>query len=146
MLLAPCMMLFHSTFVAQTLAGKAVSWNAQARSERGVTLGEAFGRQKWHLVFGIVWAVVMLRVAPRFFWWLTPVLVGLIFGVWLTMWTSRSSVGRAARRWGLLLIPEETDPPRELAGLADASAVAGTASSPADTTPAGVMRHGARCR
>jgi membrane glycosyltransferase len=114
MLLAPCMMMFHSGFVAQTLLGKAVSWNAQVRSERGVTLREAFARQKWHLVCGVIWAVVMLRVAPRFFWWLAPVLVGLIFGVWFTVWTSRSGAGRAARRMGLLLIPEETAPPREL--------------------------------
>ena len=113
-LLAPSMMLFHSTFVAQTLLGKAVSWNAQDRSERGVTLREAFRRQKWHLGFGLAWAAIMLRVAPQFFWWLTPVLVGLICGVWVTAWTSRTSAGRIAQRWGLLLIPEETAPPREL--------------------------------
>ena len=113
-LLAPSMMLFHSTFVAQTLLGKAVSWNAQDRSDRGVTLREAFRRQKWHLVFGLAWGAIMLRVAPHFFWWLTPVLVGLICGVWVTAWTSRTSAGRIAQRWGLLLIPEETAPPREL--------------------------------
>ena len=50
MLLAPSMMLFHSTFVLTTLAGRSVSWNAQPRSDRGVTLREAFQRQKWHLV------------------------------------------------------------------------------------------------
>ena len=113
-LLAPSMMLFHSTFVAQTLLGKAVSWNAQDRSDRGVTLREAFRRQKWHLVFGLAWGAIMLRVAPHFFWWLTPVLVGLVCGVWVTAWTSRTSAGRIAQRWGLLLIPEETAPPREL--------------------------------
>jgi len=113
-LLAPSMMLFHSTFVAQTLLGKAVSWNAQDRSDRGVTLREAFRRQKWHLGFGLAWGAIMLRVAPHFFWWLTPVLVGLICSVWVTAWTSRTSAGRIAQRWGLLLIPEETTPPREL--------------------------------
>jgi membrane glycosyltransferase len=117
MLLAPSMMLFHSTFVAQTLLGKAVSWNAQERSDRGVTLREAFRRQKWHLAFGLAWGAIMLRMAPHFFWWLTPVLIGLICGVWLTAWTSRTSAGRIARRWGLLLIPEETAPPRELMAL-----------------------------
>jgi len=59
----------------------------------------------------------MLRLAPQFFWWLTPVLVGLIFGIPLTMWTSRTGAGRRLRRWGLLLTPEETAPPRELLGL-----------------------------
>jgi membrane glycosyltransferase len=117
MLLAPSMMLFHSTFVVQTLLGRSVSWNAQDRSERGVTLREAFRRQKWHLVLGVIWGALMWRTAPQFFWWLTPVLVGLIFGIPLTMWTSRTGAGRRLRRWGLLLTPEETAPPRELLGL-----------------------------
>jgi membrane glycosyltransferase len=120
MLLAPSMMLFHSAFVAQTLLGRTVSWNAQARGDRGVTLREAFRRQTWQLIFGIAWAVIMLRAALQFFWWLTPVLAGLILGVWLTVWTSRVSAGRLARRWGLLLIPEETSPPPELAALSGA--------------------------
>ena len=130
-LLAPSMMLFHSTFVAQTLLGKVVSWNAQDRSERGVTLREAFRREKWHLAFGLAWGAIMLRVAPRFFWWLTPVLIGLICGVGLTAWTSRTSAGRIARRWGLFLTPEETAPPRELRALRGAhlEAIATSAAS-----------------
>ena len=136
-LLAPSMMLFHSTFVAQTLLGKAVSWNAQDRSDRGVTLREAFRRQKWHLGFGLAWGAIMLRVAPQFFWWLTPVLVGLICGVWVTAWTSRTSAGRIAQRWGLLLIPEETAPPRELVAVRRANLdvlPASAASSPEAAT------------
>jgi len=75
MLLAPTMMLFHSTFVVQTLLGRSVSWNAQERSERGVTFRDAFRRQKWHLALGVAWGAAMLYLAPQFFWWLTPVLV-----------------------------------------------------------------------
>jgi len=120
MLLAPTMMLFHSTFVAQTLLGRSVSWNAQERTERGVTMREAFRRQKWHLVLGVVWGAAMLWLAPQFFWWLTPVLAGLLFGIPLTVWTSRISAGRFFRRHGLLLTPEETAPPPELAVLESA--------------------------
>ncbi|HXO14758.1 MAG TPA: glucans biosynthesis glucosyltransferase MdoH, partial [Steroidobacteraceae bacterium] len=128
MLLAPSMMLFHSTFVVQILLGKTVSWNAASRADRGVTLREAFRRQKWHLAFALAWGAIMLRVAPRFFWWLAPVLVGLICGVWFTAWTSRTSAGRTARRWGLFLIPEETAPPRELMALRGANVEALPAS------------------
>jgi membrane glycosyltransferase len=119
-LLAPSMMLFHSTFVVQTLLGRSVSWNAQERSERGVTLREAFRRQKWHLALGVVWGGAMLWLAPQFFWWLTPVLAGLLFGIPLTVWTSRVSAGRTLRRMGLLLTPEETAPPPELVVLSRA--------------------------
>jgi membrane glycosyltransferase len=120
MLLAPTMMLFHSTFVAQTLLGRSVSWNAQERTERGLTLREAFRRQKWHLALGVLWGAAMLRLAPQFFWWLTPVLAGLLFGIPLAMWTSRTSAGSLFRRHGLLLTPEETAPPPELVALSRA--------------------------
>src|SRR4029077_19327422 len=136
----PSMMLFHSTFVAQILLGKTVSWNAASRADRGVTLREAFRRQKWHLAFGLAWGAIMLQVAPRFFWWLTPVLVGLICGVWFTAWTSRISAGRTARRWGLFLIPEETAPPRELMALHGANVEALPASSASELLEVG--RHG----
>jgi membrane glycosyltransferase len=98
-----------------------VSWNAQERTERGVTLREAFRRQKWHLVLGVLWGAAMLRLAPQFFWWLTPVLAGLLFGIPLTVWTSQVSAGRLFRRHGLLLTPEETAPPPELVTLSRAS-------------------------
>src|SRR6516165_8624381 len=120
MLLAPTMMLFHSTFVVQTLLGRSVSWNAQERTERGLTFRDAFRRQKWHLALGVAWGAAMLYLAPQFFWWLTPVLVGLLGGIPLTVWTSRISAGRTLRRMGLLLTPEETAPPPELVVLARA--------------------------
>ena len=120
MLLAPSMMLFHSTFVAQTLLGRSVSWNAQERNERGLTFREAFRRQKWHLALGVAWGAAMLYLAPQFFWWLTPVLVGLYAGIPLTVWTSRISAGRFFRRLGLLLTPEESAPPPELVTLSHA--------------------------
>lgn len=117
MLLAPSMMLFHSTFVLQTLLGRCVSWNAQDRSDRGVTWREAFARQKWQLLFGVAWGALVLRLAPQFFWWLSPVLVGLLCGVPLTVWTSHATAGLRALRFGLLLVPEETAPAPEIAAL-----------------------------
>ncbi len=116
-LLAPSMMLFHATFVAQILLGKGVTWGAQARGERGVTFAEAFARQKWQLIIGLVWGAVIWRMAPLFFWWLTPVLVGLVLGIPLTVWSGRASGGYWTRRHGLFLVPEETCPPPELAAL-----------------------------
>jgi membrane glycosyltransferase len=139
-LLAPSMMLFHSTFVVQTLLGRSVSWNAQSRTERGVTFAEAFRRQKWHLALGLIWGGAMLRIAPQFFWWLTPVLVGLVFGIPLTVWTSRLSAGRLFRRWGLLQTPEETAPPPELLALKSPPAQVITSSSPVlPTSPAAMV-------
>jgi membrane glycosyltransferase len=113
-LLAPPMMLFHATFVVQILSGKGVAWGSQERGERGVTFAEAWRRQKWQLLAGIAWAALIAWLAPHFFWWLTPVFVGLLCAIPLTVWSSRVSAGDAARRLGLFLVPEETETPPEL--------------------------------
>jgi membrane glycosyltransferase len=116
-LLAPSMMLFHTSFVITTLAGHPVTWNAQDRGDRGITFREAFSRHKWHVAIGIVWGAVVLAIAPRYIWWMSPILAGLLLSVPLTMLTSLSSAGIWARKHGLLLTPEETEPPPELADL-----------------------------
>lgn len=116
-LLAPGMMIFHTTFVVTTLAGKPVTWNAQDRGDRGITFPEALNRHKWQILLGLIWGAAILSMAPRYIWWMMPILSGLILSVPLTMLTSRSSVGRWMRRRGLLLTPEETNTPAELAEL-----------------------------
>jgi membrane glycosyltransferase len=116
-LLAPSMMLFHTAFVVTTLAGHPVTWNAQDRGDRGINFREAFSRHKWHVAIGLAWGAVILLIAPRYIWWMSPILVGLLLSVPLTMLTSLASTGLWARRHGLLLTPEETQPPAELVEL-----------------------------
>jgi membrane glycosyltransferase len=117
MLLAPPMMVFHSTFVLSTLAGKPVTWNAQDRGDRGVTFSEALARHRWQMLLGIAWGTVIVMLAPRFIWWVMPVLAGLVLSAFVTLVSSRVDLGLALRRWGLLLTPEETSPPPELASM-----------------------------
>jgi membrane glycosyltransferase len=119
MLLAPAMMVFHSTFVVTTLAGRPVSWNAQERGDRGIGFGEALWRHKWHVLLGLLWGAVILWLAPRYIWWLLPVLAGLVLSAPLTVLTSRADAGKWARRHKLLLTPEETQTPAELAALTE---------------------------
>jgi membrane glycosyltransferase len=116
-LLAPSMMIFHTTFVITTLAGKPVTWNAQDRGDRGITFLEALDRHKWQILLGLIWGAAILLMAPRYIWWMMPILSGLILSVPLTMLTSRTTVGQWMRRRGLLLTPEETNTPCELAAL-----------------------------
>ncbi len=116
-LLAPAMMIFHTTFVITTLAGRPVTWNTQERGDRGIGFMEAFRRHRWQILLGVVWAAVLLLIAPRYIWWMMPIIAGLVLSVPLTMLTSRASVGRWMRRRGLLLTPEETNTPLELLEL-----------------------------
>ncbi len=142
-LLAPPMMVFHSTFVVSTLAGKPVTWNAQERGDRGVGLLEALWRHKWHMLLGIAWGAAILLIAPKFIWWMTPVLAGLLLSAPLTALSSRAGVGRFARRCGLLLTPEELAPPRELALLRECLHRAEHAVRPALPAPAADTFHDA---
>lgn len=116
-LLAPAMMLFHTTFVVTTLAGKPVAWHAQERGDRGIGVLEALLRHKWHLAIGLVWGAVILAFAPRYIWWLLPVLAGMVLAVPLTVVTSLTGAGLWLRKHRLLLTPEESEPPAELAAL-----------------------------
>ena len=120
MLLAPPMMVFHSTFVITTLAGKPVAWNTQDRGDRGVRLRDALARHRWQILLGVIWGLVILMLAPRFIWWMMPVLAGLLLSALLTLYSSRVDLGVALRRHGLLLTPEETSPPPELAAMRQA--------------------------
>jgi membrane glycosyltransferase len=117
MLLAPVMMVYHSMFVVRAAAGRSVSWHSQPRSDRGLDYGEALRRHAFHVVLGLVWGAVILYCAPRFIWWIMPVLAGLLFSVLLAVWTSGPKLGRWTRSWGLLLTPEETNVPPELAAV-----------------------------
>ncbi len=129
-LLAPSMMLFHTSFVITTLAGHPVTWNAQDRGDRGITFREAFSRHKWHVAIGLAWGGIILTIAPRYIWWMSPILLGLLLSVPLTMLTSLTSAGVWARKHGLLLTPEETEPPSELAALEQLMATGGIMATP----------------
>jgi membrane glycosyltransferase len=129
-LLAPSMMLFHTTFVVTTLLGHPVTWNAQDRGDRGITFREALSRHKWHVLIGIAWGAIILAIAPRYIWWMSPILIGLLLSVPLTMLTSLTSAGVWTRKHGLLLTPEETEPPPELSALEHLMATGGIMGTP----------------
>ncbi|MFZ1922888.1 MAG: hypothetical protein WAU57_14760, partial [Xanthobacteraceae bacterium] len=87
MLLAPIMMLFHSSFVVGALLGRDVRWDAQGRSDRGVRWREAFARHKWHVCLGTAWAAAIMLLAPDFIWWMLPVVIGMLIAMPFTVLT-----------------------------------------------------------
>ena len=117
-LLAPVQMLFHSKFVLYTLFGQGVKWITQNRSAAdGTDWREAILTHWPHMLVGMVWGVLAWLLSPMFFWWITPVLIGLLFAVPLSIFLSTEQNGKTAREWGLFLVPEETRPPTEIARL-----------------------------
>jgi membrane glycosyltransferase len=117
MLLAPVLALMQSWFVIGALLGFSTGWNSQPRDDRSTTLAEALSRHTGTTLLGIVWAVLVRSIVPELFWWLAPVLAGMILAVPLSVLSSRVSAGQWARRRGLFLTPEEVAPPRVLRQL-----------------------------
>jgi membrane glycosyltransferase len=116
-LLAPMRMLFHSKFVFVTLLGRQVGWGPQQRSDLGTSWREAFRFHSAGVILALVWGAALFVFNRSFFWWNTPVLIPLVLSIPLSVWSSRSSVGKPLRKLGLLLIPEETERPKELCAL-----------------------------
>lgn len=117
--LAPVNMAFNSKFVLSTLLGQGVTWVTQRRGTEGdgTDWREAILTHGGMTVFGVVWGVSSYIISPAFFWWLSPVIGGLVLSIPLSIALSKAAFGRGARRVGLFLTPEETHPPYELRRL-----------------------------
>ena len=116
-LLAPVLAFLQTHFVVGILLGKNVKWEAQDRGEAQTTLREAARRHWPSTLLGAVWTVLLLTTTPRLFWWFSPVLAGFLLAIPISVWSSRASLGERARKHGLLLTPEEADPPAILLTL-----------------------------
>ncbi len=129
-LIAPIMMAYHSYFVLGVLSGYNVAWGPQVRTGRSVPWVEALKRTLIATLIGIAWGAAAAWYAPVFFWWLAPILAGLLLAAPLVRWTSSLPLGLAMRRAGLMLSPSEVEPPAVLQALArrEVSPVAGAAN------------------
>ncbi|HUJ45324.1 MAG TPA: glucans biosynthesis glucosyltransferase MdoH [Opitutaceae bacterium] len=118
-LVAPINMLFNSKFVVFTLLGQGVSWITQRRGpgEDDTDWREAILTHAGQTAIGLVWGVSAYILLPSFFWWLSPVLLGLVFSIPLSIFLSKVSFGSGAQQLGLFLTPEESRPSYELKRL-----------------------------
>ncbi|MBK5957779.1 glucan biosynthesis glucosyltransferase H [Rhodoplanes elegans] len=113
-LIAPIMMLLQSRAVAEILLGRDAGWQAQQR-DAGQTdirlLTRLYGP---HVALGVILGGSAYAVSAPLLLWMTPVVAGLVLAIPTVAVTSSERVGRALRRAGLLLIPEEREPPAVL--------------------------------
>ncbi|MEA3252646.1 glucans biosynthesis glucosyltransferase MdoH [Modicisalibacter zincidurans] len=117
-LIAPLMMAFHAWFVISVLSGRTVSWSSQVRGGRLIPWSVAWRRTGAMTLVGIIWGAVSYYYAPLFFWWLSPVLLGMVLSAPLLRYTSSIRGGERLRRCGLMCIPAEVDTPEVLKRLA----------------------------
>ncbi len=113
-LIAPIMMMFQSKFVFDIFCGKAVGWNTQNRGDEGTDWRTAWQIHKWQMFLGFMTAAAVWQYAPVMFWWLSPITLGLVLSVPLSVLTSRVSLGCWLQKHGWFVTPEEEQPPQIL--------------------------------
>lgn len=110
-LVAPILMAFHTTFVINALLGRKVEWEAQRRDDNAPSLREVFRVHAPHTIAGLAAALFVAWTSHVLLWWMSPVLLGLVLSVPLSLLLGSVRIGRRLRAAGLLLIPEEISPP-----------------------------------
>lgn len=110
-LTAPVMMIFQSTAVAQILVGQDSGWQLQHRGDGSIPFRDVARRYALPTAIGIAMAISALLVSWPLFWWMTPVIVGLVLAIPVAMMTNRSVSAQPA----LLATPEDLAAPPILA-------------------------------
>ena len=111
LLLAPVRMLFHTQFFIVALTGWKLEWKSPPRGDAATTWGEAARRHGVHTLLALFWVGAIHASGAPFPVWLSPIILGLLAGIPLSVWGSRVGAGRSLEQAGLLLIPEEIEPP-----------------------------------
>ncbi|RAI45885.1 glucans biosynthesis glucosyltransferase MdoH [Rhodoplanes roseus] len=130
-LIAPIMMLLQSRAVAEILLGRDAGWQAQQRDVAHAgfrLLSRLYG---WHVLLGVLLGAAAYAVSAPLLLWMTPVVAGLVLAVPTVAATSSERIGRGLRRIGLLLIPEERDPPAVLLRAQELVAAPAPSDAPA---------------
>ncbi|MGI9523540.1 MAG: glucans biosynthesis glucosyltransferase MdoH [Hyphomicrobiaceae bacterium] len=102
-------------FMFGLLFGAKVAWGGQARDSYGISLGSAV-RELWpQTLFGLAVCGALLAVNPTVFWWSLPLTAGYVLAVPFAVVSANPTIGSRMRARGLAGIPEDFDPPAEIA-------------------------------
>jgi membrane glycosyltransferase len=113
-LLAPIMMVVHSRQVYEILAGRDAGWSPQRREDGETAWLDTWRRHRWHMACGLLMAGAAWFMSPSILAWLSPTLAGLLLAVPISQASGSARVGALMRRLGLLVTPEEREPPEVL--------------------------------
>lgn len=122
-LIAPIMMGYHAYFVVSVLLGFKVNWDSQDREGRLLPWSESIERTSKITLIALFWGGLTLAYAPIFFWWLLPILTGLVLSAPIVRYSSSLDLGRKCREHKILLSPDETQNPEVLQTLTELLAV-----------------------
>ena len=140
-LLAPVMMVVQSMGVVGILMGRDVGWAPQRRDDGSLPFGTILRQYGGQGLLGLALGAIAYLISAPLFYWMSPVILGLVLAVPLAAVTARRGWGRGFARMGLLKVPEErTIPPvivraaeiaEDLRGASPSEAVHRLAHAPA---------------
>jgi membrane glycosyltransferase len=110
-LLAPIMMMVHAGHVMHIIFGFDTGWEPQRRDDGSVPFKAIMRRHRDHVLLGFISLVAALLISPSLAAWMSPTIAGLILAIFLSWASGQKSIGLALRRVGLLVTPEEKNPP-----------------------------------
>ena len=110
-LIAPIAMVVQSGSVFQILAGRDTGWNPQRRDDGSIPVSDIVRRHRWHTALGLVTGVAAFAIATSLFLWMSPTILGLVLAIPLSWASGQLALGLALKHRGLLVTPEEQDPP-----------------------------------
>ena len=111
-MVAPVLMLNQVWALISILAGRDSGWNAQRREEGNITFEDAANHHLGDTAVGVFLGAAAWEASPNTFFWMLPVILGLVGCIPFAVWTARRGLGERARAAGLLVTPEEVDPPQ----------------------------------
>lgn len=80
---------------------------------------EAVRRTWLTTIVAALWGAATYHFSPLFFWWLTPVLAGMVLAAPIVRFSSSLGLGQGLGALHLLMVPSETQTPQELSMLDD---------------------------
>ncbi|KQU04897.1 glucosyltransferase [Methylobacterium sp. Leaf469] len=110
-LIAPIAMLIQSGSVFQILVGRDTGWNPQRRDDGSIPWSDIVRRHRWHMALGLVTGIAAFAIATSLFLWMSPTILGLVLAIPISWASGQLAWGLALKRLGLLMTPEERDPP-----------------------------------
>nr|WP_280818905.1 glucans biosynthesis glucosyltransferase MdoH [Methylobacterium platani] len=110
-LIAPIAMLVQSGSVIQILLRRDAGWNPQRRDDGSIPLSDIVRRHRWHTILGLVAGVSAFAIATSLFLWMSPTILGLVLAIPISWASGQLFLGLALKRAGLLMTPEEREPP-----------------------------------
>jgi membrane glycosyltransferase len=117
LLLIPATALRVTLFMASLCFGRTIVWSGQQRDAYGLTWLTAAKGCLPQFMAGAALLATFCISAPGAIPWAAPMLGGFLLAAPFAVWTASPKAGAALAKWRLCAMPEEFDPPDEIAAL-----------------------------